>query len=115
MTIWGKWHNTILFPALVPNEIDRNGDLITEAEITKTAHEFITNLQNKWANVNHDEQRKIHNSNFKYVESFIAPIDIWNIPKGSWVLGIKLTDEYYEKFLNWDFVWISIEWEAFIE
>jgi hypothetical protein len=45
--------NTILFAALVPNEVDRNGDIITEKEITKTAHEFMENILNKKVNVNH--------------------------------------------------------------
>jgi hypothetical protein len=66
--------NTILFVALVPLEIDRNGDSITEQEITKTAHEFVRNLSKKAVNVDHESDTDIANADF--VESFIAPVEI---------------------------------------
>ena len=33
-------HQTISFAILTPDEVDRNGDKISEDEIIKTAHEF---------------------------------------------------------------------------
>jgi len=66
--------NTVLFVALVPFEIDRNGDIITDEEITKTAHDFVKNLASKSVNVDHTEDTEIKTAEF--VESFIAPVDI---------------------------------------
>lgn len=66
--------NTVLFVALVPLEIDRNGDIITEEEITKTAHDFVRNLGKKAVNIDHEDNTVITTAEF--VESFVAPVDI---------------------------------------
>lgn len=66
--------NTVLFVALVPFEIDRNGDIITDEEITKTAHDFVKHLSKKAVNVDHEDDTEIKTADF--VESFIAPVDI---------------------------------------
>ena len=104
--------NTVLFVALVPLEVDRNWDIITEQEITKTAHDFVMNLSKKAVNVDHEDDTEIKTAEF--VESFIAPVEIqvWfeTIPKGSWVIGIKFDDETYKAIQDGDFVGISIEW-----
>lgn len=104
--------NTVLFVALVPNEMDRNWDYITEHEITKTAHDFMINLHEKRVNVDHQKETDIEDA--KFVESFIAPVDIhvWMeiIPKWSWVVGIRFDSATYQEILEWDFVGISIEW-----
>lgn len=103
--------NTVLFVALSPLEVDRNGDTITEEEITKTAHDFMTNLSEKKVNVDHEDKTDIESAEF--VESFIAPVDIQvgleTIQKGSWIIGIRFEDETYEAIKNGDFVGISIE------
>jgi len=66
--------NTVLFVALVPFETDRNGDVITDDEITKTAHDFVRNLNTKAVNVDHESETDIETAEF--VESFIAPVEI---------------------------------------
>ena len=58
----------------MPFEIDRNGDIITDVEITKTAHDFVKNLGDKAVNVDHEEETDLETAEF--VESFIAPVDI---------------------------------------
>lgn len=104
--------NTILFVALSPFEIDRNWDMISENEITKTAHDFVKNLSKKSVNVDHEENTDIKTAEF--VESFIAPVEIevWfeTIPKWAWVVGIQFDDETYKAIQDGDFVGISIEW-----
>lgn len=104
--------NVVLFVALVPLEVDRNGDIITEEEITKTAHDFVRNLAKKAVNVDHQDNTDIVTAEF--VESFIAPVVInvglETIPKGSWVVGIKFDDDTYKAIQDGDFVGISIEW-----
>lgn len=63
-----------MFVALVPDEVDRNGDLISEFEITKTAYEFMQNLSNKVVDVNHNNEDIVDTA--KFVESFITPTEI---------------------------------------
>ena len=46
-------HKTITFAVLVPDEVDTNGDVISADEITKTAHNFMENLEDKTINVDH--------------------------------------------------------------
>lgn len=108
-----EWLNTILFVALVPDEIDRNWDIISEFEITKTAHEFMANLQEKNIDIDHNPENTL--DDFKFVESFISQNEIilenWNIiPKWSWIVWIKFEPEIYQKFVSWEYVWISIFW-----
>jgi hypothetical protein len=68
-------HNTILFVALVPDEEDRNGDIMDVDEITKTAHEFVMNLSKKKINIDHEENSDIEDEEYDYVESYIMPCD----------------------------------------
>lgn len=104
--------NTVLFIALVPDEEDGNGDIITAEEIKKTAYEFMINLQNKVVNVNHEDE-EIESA--KFVESYLTIADIERgdeiIPQGTRIIGIQFDDETFEKIQTWDFVWISIEGE----
>lgn len=104
--------NTVLFVALVPFETDRNGDVITADEITKTAHDFVLNLSKKAVNVDHESDTDIETAEF--VESFVAPVEIpvglETIPEGAWVVGIRFDDETYKSIQDGDFVGISIEW-----
>lgn len=104
--------NTVLFVALTPEETDRNWDVITVEEITKTAHDFVRNLTKKAVNVDHQDDTEIETAEF--VESFIAPVDIAvgleTIPEWSWVVGIKFDDTTYQAIKDGDFVGISIEW-----
>lgn len=108
------WFNTILFIALAPDEPDRNGDIIDEYEITKTAHEFMKNLQDKTVDIDHDNDDVVDDA--RYVESYIAPVNIelenWNtIPKWSWIVWIQFSDAIYKQFVDGDMVWISIDGE----
>lgn len=105
--------NTVLFIALVPNEEDWNGDVITAEEIKKTAYEFMLNLQNKKVNVNHEDDTEIETAHF--VESYLTLFDMdwWdddNIPAWTWIVWIQFDDETYQKIIDWEFVGISIEW-----
>jgi hypothetical protein len=48
--------------------------MISEDEITKTAHDFVKNLNKKAVNVDHEDDTDIKTAEF--VESFIAPVEI---------------------------------------
>lgn len=106
------------FVALVPDEEDYNGDIITADEIQLTAIEFMKNIQAKDMNIDHNDEEKI--SQFSFVESYIAPTDIEindgaTIPQWSWILGIQFDDETYKKVLDGEFIWISIQGKWVVE
>ena len=110
--------NIVTFVALVPDEEDLNGDIISVDEIQQTAIEFMLNIQTKDINVDHDDDQKIEEFNF--VESYIAPIDMEIndgdiIPKWSWILWIQFDDETYEKIQAGEYVWISIQGKGVLE
>lgn len=52
-------HRTAVFVVLEPEVEDRNGDVVDVATITKAAHEFMLNLQDKAVNVNHEEDTDV--------------------------------------------------------
>lgn len=97
-------HNTITYAVLVPEEEDRNGDVISDNEIIKTAHEFMSNLQAKSVNFNHEDGTDTQDVIF--VESFVAPAEIplengKVIKKGTWMVGFKfLSDTLFKKVLT---------------
>lgn len=109
-------NNTILFVVLVPDEVDRNWDIITEQEITKTAHDFVINLTEKKVNIDH-EDKFIEDAVF--VESFVAPNDIIVekevIPKGSWLVWIKFNEDVYNEIKKGEYVGISMEWLGYVD
>jgi len=107
-------HKTISFCVLTPDIEDRNGDIISEEEIIKTAHEFWASMQNKFLNIDHEDNSDIEKTKYQFVENFIAPNDIiiWEfvVKKWSWYIWIKfLDDELYEWVKSWDYVWVSME------
>lgn len=107
-------HKTVSFCILVPYEEDRNGDIISEDEIIKTAHDFGAHMWEKFLNVDHKDDTHIEKEKFVYVENFIAPNDIivWDeiVKKWSWYVWIKfLDDDLYKDVKSWEFVWVSME------
>ena len=105
--------NVVIVPVLAPDEVDRNWDIIDETEITKTAYEFIKNLNSKTVNLDHEDWTDLNWA--EYVESYIAPIDLnfwdWDlILKWTWLVWIYLPDEIYKQAIDWAFSWISMEW-----
>ena len=108
-------HKTVSFCVLTPDIEDRNWDVITTDEIIKTAHDFWANMQNKFLNIDHEDNTEIEKSKYQFVENFIAPNDIivWDtiVKKWSWYVWIKFLDEsLYKSVKAWEFVWVSMEW-----
>nr|WP_255404647.1 XkdF-like putative serine protease domain-containing protein [Thermoactinomyces sp. DSM 45892] len=75
---------------MVPNEPDHDGDRISQEKIEEVAHRFVE----KYANI--DLQHSLNNVG-SLVESYIAPVDLAfddvTVPQGSWMLGVRVTDE----------------------
>lgn len=67
-----------MFVVLTPNVADRNGDIMSEDQIIKTAHEFVINLAQKSINVDHQDGTDLPEDEARVVESFIAPVDLEN-------------------------------------
>ena len=57
-------HKTVSFCVLTPDIEDRNWDVITSEEIIKTAHDFGANIQNKFLNIDHEENTEIEKTNY---------------------------------------------------
>lgn len=106
-------HKTITFVILEPWVEDRNGDTIHEDEIIKTAHEFMSNLQTKKVNINH--QAGTDQNGVRFVESFVLPVDLTFgedvVKQGSWLVAFKFDDEdLYDKVIKGEIIGVSMEW-----
>lgn len=91
--------------ALVPWEIDLQGDIMTEEEVENAAHAFVENFQNI------DEMHKVSGLG-TLLESYLAPVDFEmngvKITKGSWVLVTRAKKSVWEKIKNNELVGYSI-------
>lgn len=76
-----------------PNVEDSHGDMMDAVEIEKAAHLFMENQHT----YNIDKQHDLDADKGYVVESYIAPCDMeigdQVIAKGSWVAGVKVTDD----------------------
>ena len=81
-------------PVLIPNVEDLQGDIITEEEIENAAYDYM--IKSRVTGFRHQEEL-----NAVIVESYIVKNDSWfrtegsdkYIPKGSWVIGMKILDD----------------------
>ncbi|MED0735661.1 XkdF-like putative serine protease domain-containing protein [Aneurinibacillus thermoaerophilus] len=75
-----------------PNVVDAHGDMMTAEEIEKAAHGFMEAQHTH----NIDKQHDLQADKGFVIESYIAPCDMQlgnqTIVKGSWVVGVKVTD-----------------------
>ena len=72
-------HKTVSFCILTPDIEDRNWDVITSEEIIKTAHDFGANMQNKFLNIDDEDNTEIEKSKYQFVKNFwIRLVDIWS-------------------------------------
>lgn len=80
--------------ALVPETIDLQGDIISEDEIRKTAHDFLSRYN---ASAGLDVMHAEDGYDLRLAESYIAPVDFTlgtePVKKGSWVVAEKVLDD----------------------
>lgn len=80
---------------LEPDEVDTQGDTISEAGIQKTAHGFLAKY-NRESEMGHMHQH-LGDIGVDLIESFIAPMDFTlgeePVKKGSWLIGVKVNDD----------------------
>jgi DNA adenine methylase len=77
---------------LEPNEVDAQGDTISEDEIRQTAHEWLAKYQNRGL-----MHRKLVNGKVRIYESYIAPANLTiggqKVKKGTWLLMYHVPDD----------------------
>jgi hypothetical protein len=85
---------------LKPEYVDAQGDIISAEVIEKAAHDFVIGLRKNKIGFMHKE----FNRDLALVESYVAPITFNDdgkiIPKGSWVMSVKVLD---------DMIWNKVE------
>jgi hypothetical protein len=77
-------------PVLIPGEPDHDGDIVSIDKIEQVAHDFAE----KYGNI--DLMHSLNNVG-KMVETYLSPADLTFdevvVPKGSWMIGVRVTDE----------------------
>lgn len=101
---------------LIPNETDKQGDVIPPESIEKAAHEFLSEFRN--IDTDHD-----------LLEGKGAPIESWTLkesrefslhedegtreyPAGTWMLGVEFNDESWQRVKEGELTGFSIYGEA---
>ena len=100
-------HKIVTFAVLVPDEEDLNGDIITADEVIKTAVDFAKNLAEKKINFDHEAGTETEEAWF--VETYILPVELDGLPKGTWMVGIQFSDDLYQKVVDQKIVGVSME------
>lgn len=76
-----------------PMALDSTGEFMFPEDIRKMAHGFMRLELSKAIDTNHDN---VPNGSYP-IESFIARAGDPDYPEGAWVLGVKCSDELWEK------------------
>ena len=83
----------VLAPALVPEEEDLEGDVISAEEIEKAAHDYVAEFQN----VGIMHQQILQSKDAVMVESYIMRADVTingvKVKKGTWMAGFRILNE----------------------
>ena len=74
-----------------PNRVDTDKETITSYDVRKMAHDFLSTGKIENIDIQHD----LVKSGCTVVESFIARPNDPDFTEGSWVLGVKCTDEVW--------------------
>lgn len=82
----------------VPNRVDTDHETMTSEDVEKAAWEFLSTGKTDKIDVQHD----LTESGCQVVESFIAREGWEPWVEGSWVMGVKCTDEVWESVKSGD-------------
>jgi hypothetical protein len=79
------------FVVMVPDEVDRHGDVTTEEEVRKACFNF--NKFSRQPNLYHTSKT----NTFEFVESYIAPVDFELdsilVKKGTWLATVQVNND----------------------
>ena len=105
-------------PAMQPSAVDKDGEVIPSEVIKNAAHNFLAEGKTDQIDADHN----LITGKGKVVESWIAKEDkeydlpneegSFKVEKGSWMLGVKPTEESKEKIESGEFTGFSIFGEA---
>lgn len=103
-------------PVLIPNETDKQGDVIPPNEIEKAAHQFLANFRN--IDTDHDlmggKGVPIESWTLKQDTSFTLPggDETREYPEGTWMMGVQFGDETWTRIKAGEITGFSIYGEA---
>lgn len=103
-------------PVLIPNETDKQGDVIPPEAIEKAAHRFVSEFRN--IDTDHDllegKGTPIESWTLKEESTFTLPdgSDSRQYPKGTWMMGVKFADEAWKRIKDGELSGFSIYGEA---
>lgn len=103
-------------PALIPGEVDKQGDVVPVKEIESAAHEFLK----EYGNI--DLEHELLSGKGQPIESWTLKDDRTfekfdgtesrEYPEGTWMLGVEWSDEAWEAIKDGDITGLSIFGEA---
>jgi len=103
-------------PVLIPDEVDKQGDIVPKKEIERAAHEFLKNHGN--IDTDHNllsgKGEPIESWTLKEDKTFTLPdgSESREFPKGTWMLGIEWSDEAWKRIESGELTGLSIFGEA---
>ena len=103
-------------PVLIPNETDKQGDVIPADEIEKAAHQFLAEFRN--IDTDHDllsgRGAPIESWTLKEASTFTLPDggESREYPAGTWMLGVEFADQAWQRVKSGDLTGFSIYGEA---
>lgn len=103
-------------PVLIPNETDKQGDVIPPGEIETAAHDFLAKFRN--IDTDHDllegKGTPIESWTLKEDQTFSIPDggETREYPEGTWMLGVQFNDAAWERVKAGELSGFSIYGEA---
>jgi len=103
-------------PVLIPDEVDKQGDLVPFKEIERAAHEFLKQFRN--VDTDHSllsgKGQPIESWTLKNAQTFTKPdsTESREYPKGTWMLGVEWSDDAWTRIEEGDLTGLSIFGEA---
>lgn len=103
-------------PVLIPNETDKQGDVIPPEAIGKAAHQFLATYRK--IDTDHDlfegKGTPIESWTLKEASTFTLPdgSESREYPKGTWMMGVKFVDKAWERIKSGELTGFSIYGEA---
>lgn len=103
-------------PVLIPNETDKQGDVIPPEAIEKAAHGFLAEARN--VDTDHDllegKGTPIESWTLKEETTFTLPdgSESREYPKGTWMMGVEFIDKAWERVKSGELTGFSIYGEA---
>lgn len=105
-----------LAPVLVPNDADKQGDIVPKGEIESAAHDFLKNYRNI------DSDHDLVEGKGEVVESYTLPEDTEfdtvesgeskEYPEGTWMMMVEFDDETWDRVQAGELTGFSIYGEA---